>query len=67
MSATATYTETGEISVTDEGTYLHIGQFDADGGEWADAVDSQLAEAGFVRTGDWVDDRDGDTAPCQRA
>lgn len=63
MSATATYTETGEISVTEDGAHIAVGQFDADGGEWTAEVDRQLAEAGFRRVGDW----DGDDAQVVRA
>jgi hypothetical protein len=63
MTATATYTETGLLSITEDGTHLEVGTFDADGGEWIAPVDAMLAEAGFVRTGDWV----GDDAPVRRA
>jgi hypothetical protein len=60
---TATYAETGDLSLTIDGVPVAAGTFDADGGEWVGPVDAMLAEAGYVRTGDWS----GDTAPVRKA
>ena len=61
MAATAIYTQTGIISVDDDGTEIPVVTYDADGGEWIAAVDAQLVTSGFVRIGRW----DGDRAPVR--
>jgi hypothetical protein len=61
MPATATYTTEGHLTVDVDGSYSDLGYFDADGAEWVAGVDAMLAEAGYLRTGDW----DGDVAPVQ--
>lgn len=65
---TATYAETGEITVIetlDDGSHLDrdLGTLDANDGEWTGPVDEILDRFGYIRTGDW----DGDVAPVRRA
>jgi hypothetical protein len=61
-AATATYTETGELTVTDGTGLVHnLGYYDADGGEWEAPVDEKLRAAGYERTGAW----EGDDAPVK--
>jgi len=55
---TATYTTEGALSVDD----VHLGYYDADGGEWVAPVDALLTAAGWRRTGNWT----GDDAPVER-
>lgn len=61
MTATATYTDTGHLTITIDGVEMTVGTFDADGGEWIAPVDALLAKAGYRRTGDWG----GDNAPIE--